>query len=185
MNEEILYIGIHTKGYKTCRIEEILRDADDELTPLYYAALPTSNSTKWHTKHDEWTFRTNGTRLVAFWQPALLRGFPVIEIEKECNVETRYNQMRYEASKMSLGVDYKINIEKPLTYTFIYELPKYILEKNNGVWALKKTKNFEDVIQKLEQNFYSEEDINQRYRNEAASSRDFPDCGIGAYHGDW
>lgn len=186
--EERLFVGLSKDNYLFRRIDGILSGAKSDIfSPAYYALLPKVNSRKWHTTHDDHTFRSYGNRLVAFQQPVQLQGFPVAEIVKERYVVSRYMQLQYDA-RMALRMGdplpgYTIKADQPLTYVFIYELPKFVLKYGKDGWMLKPTSDFGDIINELEENFCSEKETEQRYRNLAPL--DFDDYHtIGCGHPD-
>lgn len=183
--EERLYVGITPNGYIFRRKDEILANTKSNgIEPIYYAMLPKVGSPDWHTTHTEWTFKQSGTRLVVYQQPLQLEGFPVAEVTEENSVETRYQYMLAEA-RMALRYGdplpgYKLNVDQPLTYVFVYELPKFVVACKKGEYVLERAKSLSDIIYRIEENFCSKEDIEQHYRNNApADVDDYRSIGCG------
>lgn len=187
-SEERLFIGITPNGIETCREPDIIEKAKHgNINALYYAMLPKAGSADWHTIHKEWTFKQSGTLLVVYQQPLQLEDFPVVDVAEENSVETRYKYMLAEA-RMALRnggplPGYEIELDKPLTYVFVYELPKFVVALKKGKYVLERAKSLNDIIYRIEENFCSKEDIEQHYRNNATN--DFDDYrSIGCGHPD-
>jgi hypothetical protein len=108
----------------------------------------------------------------------------VAEVAEENSVETRYQYMLAEA-RMALRYGdplpgYKLNVDQPLTYVFVYELPKFVVAYKKGEYVLQRTKSLSDIIYRIEENFCSKEDIEQHYRNNApADADDYRSIGCG------
>lgn len=188
LSEERLFIGITPNGIETCREPDIIEKAKHgNINALYYAMLPTANSKDWHNRHTDFTFKMSERRLVVYQRPYKLNGWPVIEINEEKVVESNYKKMLYEARIAKQNGDtitgYEIELEKPLTYVFIYELPKFVVDYENGKYVLRTANSLGDIIYRIEENFCSKEKIEQHYRNNAPD--DFDDyLSIGCGHPD-
>lgn len=183
--EERLYLGISSKRQVFCREDEIRKTYEDYFP--YYAALPYIKSRKWHKTHDRWTFKYSGSRLVVFQKPWTLNGFPIVEIAEERSVEEEYQRMLMEASHTDTNAilsGYSTKPNKPLTYVFVYELLKYIAVYGRNGWELRRTKDISDITYTLEENFCSEDDLEQHYRNNAPDDIDWDTPSIGCGHGD-
>ena len=187
-SEERLFVGITPNGIEICREHDIIENAKlGNINAIYYAMIPTVHSKDWHTDHTEWTFKQSGTRLVVYQQPLQLDGFPIVEVAMENSVETRYQYMLAEARKSLRYGDplpgYKLNVDQPITYVFVYELPKFVVALKKGEYVLDRAKSLSDIIYRIEENFCSKEDIEQHYRNNAPD--DFDDyLSIGCGHHD-
>lgn len=187
-SEERLFIGITPNGIETCREPDIIEKAKHgNINAIYYAMIPTSSSKDWHNRHTAFTFKMSERRLVVYQRPYKLNGWPVVEIDEENVVESNYKKMLYEAKIAKQNGDtitgYEIELEKPLTYVFIYELPKFVVDYENEKHVLRPEKSFSDIIYRIEANFCSKEDIDQHYRNNAPD--DFDDyLSIGCGHSD-
>ena len=185
-SEERLFIGITPNGIETCREPDIIEKAKNgNINALYYAMLPTTSSKDWHNRHTAFTFKMSERRLVVYQRPYKLNGWPVVEIDEENVVESNYKKMLYEAKIAKQNGDvitgYEIELEKPLTYVFIYELPKFVVDYKNGKYVLQPAKSLGDIIYRIEENFCSKEEIEQHYRNNTPS--DFDDYrSIGCGH---
>lgn len=190
--EEHLYCAVYADGtVKFCREDDILHGSVLRVSDAaYYARLPlmTERDT-WHTKCDQFTFGNDSRKIVVFQTQATLNGGPLIDYATESCVEARYQYLRYEAQRalsdrQYIIPSYSFDLDKPLTYLFLWELPKFKLAPAKGGYALEplESDDFGEVIGYLKANFASKEDIEQYYRNNAPD--DFDDCGIGAYHGD-
>ena len=186
-SEERLFVGITPNGIEICREHDIIKNAKlGNINAIYYAMIPTVRSKDWHTDHTEWTFKQSGTRLVVYQTPLQLEGFPMVEVAKENSVETRYQYMLAEAKKALCYGDplpgYKLNVDKPLTYVFVYKLPKFVVTCKKAEYVLERAKSFGDIIYRIQENFCSKEEIEQHYRNNATPSIDF---NIGYGHNDY
>ena len=187
-SEERLFVGITPHGIETCREPDIIENAKHcNINALYYAMLPTVSSKDWHNRHTNFTFKMSERRLVVYQKPYKLNGWPFVEIDEENVVESNYKKMLYEARIAKQNGDvitgYEIELEKPLTYVFIYELPKFVVDYENGKYVLRPTKSLGDIIYRIEENFCSKGDIDQHYRNNAPD--DFDDyLSIGYGHPD-
>lgn len=189
--EEYLYCAVYADGtVKFCREDDILNGSVLQVSnAAYYARLPlTTEKDAWHIKHDKFAFGGDKRKLVVFQTQATLNGGPLIDYATESCVEARYQYLKYEAQRALLGnkryiiPSYSFDLDKPLTYLFIWELPKFKRAPTKGGYALEPLESFDEVISYLETNFASKEDIEQHYRDNAP--HDFDDRGIGAYHGD-
>ena len=191
--EEYMYCAVYADGtVKFCREDDILKGSALQATDAaYYARLPLSTEKNaWHTEHDQFTFKGDKRKLVVFQTQATLNGGPLIDYAAESCVEARYQYLRYEAQRaladsgQYINPMYSFDLDKPLTYLFLWELPKFKRASVKGGYALEplESDDFGEVISYLETNFASKADIEQYYRNNAPD--DFDDCGIGAYHGD-
>lgn len=184
-SEERLFVGITPNGVETCRKPDIIEKAKHgNIKSLYYAMLPTANSKDWHNRHTDFTFKISERRLVVYQKPYKLNGWPVIEINEENVVESNYKKMLYEAKIAKQNGDtitgYEIELEKPLTYVFVYELPKFVVAYKKGEYVLERAKSLSDIIYHIEENFCSKEDIEQHYRNNApADVDDYRSIGCG------
>jgi hypothetical protein len=162
--EERLYVGITPNGYIFRHEDEILANTKAHgIEPIYYAMLPKGGSPDWHTTYTEWTFKQSGTRLVVYQQPLQLEGLSVAEVAEENSVETRYQYMLAEA-KMALRngdplLGYKLNVDQPLTYVFVYELPKFVVTCKKGEYVLEQAKSLSDIIYRIKENFCSPADF--------------------------
>ena len=187
-SEERLFIGITPNGIETCREPDIIEKAKHgNIKALYYAMLPTVNSKDWHNRHTDFTFKMSEKRLVVYQKPFKLNGWPIIEVDEENVVESNYKKMLYEAKITKQNGDvitgYELELDKPLTYVFIYELPKFVVDYENGKYVLQPAKSLGDIIYRIEENFCSKEEIEQHYRNNTPS--DFDDYrSIGCGHDD-
>ena len=187
-SEERLFIGITPNGIETCREPDIIEKAKHgNIKDLYYAMLPTVNSKDWHNRHTDFTFKMSEKRLVVYQKPFKLNGWPIIEVDEENVVESNYKKMLYEAKITKQNGDvitgYELELDKPLTYVFIYELPKFVVDYENGKYVLQPAKSLGDIIYRIEENFCSKEEIEQHYRNNTPS--DFDDYrSIGCGHDD-
>lgn len=187
-SEERLFIGITPNGIETCREPAIIEKAKHgNINALYYAMLPTASSKDWHNRHTAVTFKMSERRLVVYQRPYKLNGWPVVEIDEENVVESNYKKMLYEAKIAKQNGDtitgYEIELEKPLTYVFVYELPKFVVALKKGKYVLERAKSLSTIIYRIEENFCSKEDIEQHYRNNAPY--DFDDYrSIGCGHPD-
>lgn len=187
-SEERLFVGITPNGIETCREPDIIEKAKlGNINALYYAMIPTICSKDWHNRHTAFTFKNSERRLVVYQKPYKLNGWPVIEVNEENVVESNYKKMLYEAKITKKNGDvitgYEIELEKPLTYVFIYELPKFVVAYKNGKYVLRPAKSLGDIIYRIEENFCSKKDIDQHYRNNAPY--DFEDYrSIGCGHPD-
>ena len=187
-SEERLFIGITPNGIETCREPDIIEKAKHgNIKAIYYAMLPTVNSKDWHNRHTDFTFKMSEMRLVVYQKPFKLNGWPIIEVDEENVVESNYKKMLYEAKITKQNGDvitgYELELDKPLTYVFIYELPKFVVGYENGNYVLRPAKSLGDIIYRIEKNFCSKEDIDQHYRNNAPD--DFNDYhSIGCGHSD-
>lgn len=190
--EEHLYCAVYADGtVKFCREDDILHGSVLRVSDAtYYARLPLmTERDAWHTKHDRFTFGGDERKLVVFQTQITLNGGPLVDYATESCVEARYQYLKYEAQRALLDRQYIIpsysfDLDKPLTYLFLWELPKFKRVPAKGGYTLEplESDDFGEVISYLETNFASKEDIEQHYRNNAPD--DFDDCGIGAYHGD-
>lgn len=189
--EEHLYCAVYADGtVKFCREDDILNGSVLRVSnAAYYARLPlTTEKDAWHVKHDKFTFGGDKRKLVVFQTQATLNGGPLVDYATESCVEARYQYLKYEAqralldSKRYVIPSYSFDLDKPLAYLFIWELPKFKRTSVKGGYALEPLESFDEVISYLETNFASKEDIEQHYRDNAPN--DFDDRGIGAYHGD-
>lgn len=187
--EERLFVGITPNGIETCRKPDIIEKAKhSNIKSLYYAMLPTVNSKDWHNRHTDFTFKMSERRLVVYQKPIKLNGWPIIEVDEENVVESNYKKMLYEAKIAKQNGDviagYEIELDKPLTYVFIYELPKFVVDYENGKYVLRPAKSLGDIIYRIEENFCSKEEIEQHYRDNAPD--DFDDYhSIGCGHNDY
>lgn len=187
-SEERLFVGITPNGIETFREPDIIENAKrGNINALYYAKLPTASSKSWHNRHTDFTFKVSERRLVVYQKPYKLNGWPIVEIDEENVVESNYKKMLYDAKIAKQNGDtitgYEIELEKPLTYVFIYELPKFVVGYENGNYVLRPAKSLGDIIYQIEKNFCSKEDIDQHYRNNAPD--DFDDYhSIGCGHSD-
>jgi len=189
--EEHLYCAVYADGtVKFCREDDILNGSVLQVSnAAYYARLPlTTEKDTWHIKHDKFAFGGDKRKLVVFQTQATLNGGPLIDYATESCVEARYQYLKYEAQRALLDnkryiiPSYSFDLDKPLTYLFLWELPKFKRAPAKGGYTLEPLESFDEVISYLETNFASKEDIEQHYRDNAP--HDFGDRGIGAYHGD-
>ena len=74
--------------------------------------------------------------------------------------------------------------DKPLTYVFLEELPKFIPECGPHGWELKHETDFDRIIDRLEENFEPAAEREQRYRNHAPYDTGDFTAGIGVGHAD-
>lgn len=184
-SEERLFVGITPNGIEICREPDIIEKAKHgNIKALYYAMLPTVNSKDWHNRHTAFTFKMSERRLVVYQRPYKLNGWPVVEIDEENVVESNYKKMLYEAKITKQNGDvitgYEIELDKPLTYVFIYELPKFVVYYENGKYVLRPAKSLGNIIYRIEENFCSKEEIEQHYRNNTpADVDDYRSIGCG------
>lgn len=186
--EEHVYCAVYVDGtVKFCREDDILNGSVLRVSgAAYYARLPlTTDRDAWHVKHDKFTFGGDKRKLVVFQTQVTLNGGPLVDYAAESCVEARYQYHKYEAQQALLEnrryitPSYSFDLDKPLTYVFLWELPKLKRASVKGSYTLEPLESFNEAIGYLETNFASKE---QHYRNNAPN--DFDDRGIGVYHGD-
>lgn len=160
--EEYLYVGISPRGWVLRREDEIIKDARSSMiNPVYYAQLPLTKSKRWQTKYTPYTFSPSGNRLVAYLKPILLNGYPIVEIESEAKVLHSYaytldkvKRIAAEGPLEGYNAAYTVDTEKPFTYVFIKDLPKYVPHrKDDGTWMLLPLYFLDDIFKYLSDNF--------------------------------
>ena len=146
---EGLYVGINTAGYILRYKHTILDVAKSHDTPIYYAMLPVADSKEWRTTYTEDTFKPDGTRLVVFQLPAE----ELVCLSEERAVVAQYEYLRSEARRFNPAPWAKLNPDKPLTYVFVKDLPKYVVDYINGEPVLKHVTDPSSIIHSIEENF--------------------------------
>ena len=146
---EGLYVGISTAGYILRHKHTILDKAKSYDVPIYYAELPDADSKEWRTTYTEDTFKPDGTRLVVFQLPAE----ELVRVSEERAVVKHYEYLLSAASRYNPAPWVKLNLDKPLTYVFVKDLPKYVVDYINGEPVLKYVTDPRTIICSIEENF--------------------------------
>lgn len=146
---EGLYVGISTAGYILRHKHTILDKAKSYDVPIYYAELPDADSKEWRTTYTEDTFKPDGTRLVVFQLPAE----ELVRVSEERAVVKHYEYLLSEARRFNPAPWVKLNLDKPLTYVFVKDLPKYVMDYINGELVLKYVTDPSTIIRSIEENF--------------------------------
>ena len=180
--EEYLYLALSRERYDFVRECDIM--ANDfverfQMEPVYFARLP--KVSEFHTEyeaHKDISLRPYGDRLIVYDTNRRLRGYPVMDICYEGNLQATLNKCRMEWMESSktepIDPAFSITLEFIEQWVLIPYLPKFILQHKHGQKSFVPVDSLTDALGMLEPNF------------EPEKPHDYGDWdgGIGLFHGD-
>lgn len=181
-NEEYLYLALSRNLYDFVRECDISPSGIIEqlkMEPVYFARLPKiSEFRAIYEEHKNLSRYPYGKRLIVYDTNRRLRGYPVMDICGEGNLEATLNKCRMEWEWLSherpISPDYSVTPEFIEQWVLVPYLPKLIIKHSKGQATFEPVDNLSDALGLLEVNF------------EPEKPHDYGDWdgGIGLFHGD-